>query len=172
MNEKYVKKILQNKFVWLLFAVIVIAIGMRCLLGQLIQVQGESMEPTFKSGAFVWVENRTEPKRNDIVVVTKKNAGKSTRYIKRIIGLPGEKIQIKKGAVYINGNVLTEKIECEPIEDGGMARNAILLGDDEYFLLGDNRNKSKDSRNVELGIVQKKQILGRVSFRLFPFERY
>ena len=102
------------------------------------------------------------------MVVDTKNGNQKQQYIKRIIGLPGEKVKIKKGHVYINGKQLKEIKVFDEIEDGGMARDTISLGKDEYFLLGDNRNNSKDSRNVELGIVKKKQIRGKLCFRIMP----
>ena len=93
------------------------------------------------------------------------------QYVKRIIGLPGETIRIKKGKVFIDGEKLNEIHEFDLIEDGGMAREKVILGEDEYFLLGDNRNNSKDSRNVELGIVKREQMEGKVFVRIYPFAK-
>lgn len=130
------------------------------------------METTLENGAIVLIEKvsyRTgEPKRNDIVVVT---TDTKEQYIKRIIGLPGETVRIKKGKVFIDGKQLQECMAFEEIADGGMAREKILLGEDEYFLLGDNRNHSKDSRNTELGIVKQSQFDGKVFWQIYPFDK-
>ena len=130
------------------------------------------METTLENGAIVLIEKVSyrvgEPQRNDIVVVT---SDTKEQYIKRIIGLPGETIRIRKGKVFIDGKQLQECMAFEEIADGGMAREKILLGEDEYFLLGDNRNHSKDSRNTELGIVNQSQIDGKVFWQIYPFDK-
>ncbi len=85
-------------------------------------------------------------------------------YIKRVIGLPGETVQIIDSDIYINGKVVTENYGKEPIEDPGLAKNAITLGEDEYFVLGDNRNDSTDSRII--GPIKEESICGKVLFPL------
>lgn len=170
--QSQVKQILHSRIARFFVIVIIVVVLLHCFVFELIQVDGSSMENTLFSGDFICIEKisyRTEhPKRNDIVVVNTKKNGTKQQYIKRIIGMPGESIKIKKGFVYVNGKKLKEIKNFDVIEDGGMARNTISLGEDEYFLLGDNRNNSKDSRNVELGIVKRKQIRGKLCFRFFP----
>ncbi len=172
MKEK-AKQILQYKFFVFLVIVVVFVLVIRGFVGGIVVIQGESMVPALGNGDIVFVEKisyrNNEPERNDIVVVTTDATGEKTQYVKRIIGLPGETIRIKKGKVFINGKELNEIQVFDLIEDGGMAREKIILGEDEYFLLGDNRNNSKDSRNVELGIVKKDQMEGKVSVRIYPF---
>lgn len=93
-------------------------------------------------------------------------------YIKRVIGLPGETIQIIGDTIYINGNVLKEYYGLEPMLSGGIAKEPIKLGKDEFFVLGDNRNESRDSRDGEsVGVVKKKNIDGHAILRIYPFSR-
>ena len=127
-------------------------------------VSGSSMEPTFDEGNIVFAEKITgKYERYDVVVV--KNNG--YLIIKRVIGLPGEKIRIEKGKVLINGK------EIEDVAEGntapGIAEREIELGENEYFLLGDNREESKDSRDESIGVIEKKKIKGRIVFSLIPF---
>lgn len=135
-------------------------------------VEGSSMEPTLTNGDQLIVENISyylhEPERFDVVVFPFSN---EVSYIKRIIGLPGESIQIKDGTIYINGEELTENYGKETIEDPGLAQEEIVLGDDEYFVLGDNRNASVDSRKAEVGTIKKSQIKGKAWLRFYPFSQ-
>ena len=174
MKEK-VKQIIRNKFLIFLVIVIVFVLVIRGFVGGIVVIQGESMNPTLLNSDIVFIEKisyrNNKPKRNDIVVVTTNATGKKMQYVKRIIGLPGETIRIKKGKVFIDGEKLNEIHEFDLIEDGGMAREKVILGEDEYFLLGDNRNNSKDSRNVELGIVKRDQMEGKVFVRIYPFAK-
>lgn len=126
-------------------------------------VSGESMYPTLNDGDVVFIEKITdEYERMDIVVI--KHDG---RYlIKRVIGLPGEEIKIENGKVFINGNEIEDVAEGET--SPGIAKDSILLGENEYFLLGDNREKSVDSRDELIGIVKRKNIVGKSVF-VFDF---
>ena len=92
-------------------------------------------------------------------------------FIKRIIGLPGETVQILDGYVYIDGKKLDEHFCDEKIQNAALASDPITLGDDEYFVLGDNRNASEDSRFPDVGNVRRKEIIGRAWVRIWPFER-
>ena len=107
-----------------------------------------------------------EPDRFDVVVFQRDDKKSN---VKRVIGLPGEEIQIKGGLIYINGKRLeTENQELEQVALAGLAEEPIKLGEDEYFLLGDNRESSEDSRFANIGNVNKKQILGKVWIRISP----
>lgn len=144
-------------------------------VGQRTEVNGESMEPTLSSGDNLIVDKISyrfhEPQRFDIIVFPFMYRSE-TYYIKRIIGLPGETVQISEdGKIYINGEELIESYGKEVMEAEhiGLAREPITLGDDEYFVLGDNRNNSSDSRMYEVGNIKRDQIIGRAWVRIWPF---
>ena len=159
-------------------------LGVLCLtwlgitfVGQRTEVDGSSMEPMLTDGDNLIVDKITyrfsDPKRFDIIVFPFKQE-KNTYYIKRIIGLPGETVQIdEQGTIYINGEVLTENYGREIIraETVGIAANPIVLGEDEYFVMGDNRNCSMDSRTEIVGNIKRKDIIGRAWIRIWPLNK-
>lgn len=96
----------------------------------------------------------------------------NTFYIKRIIGLPGETIQIDgEGNIWINGEILEESYGREIIRDPGLAVEPITLGEDEYFVMGDNRNNSSDSRVEAVGNIHRDEIIGRAFIRIWPLSK-
>ena len=97
---------------------------------------------------------------------------KSHYYVRRVVACPGDTIQIKEGVVYVNGEAYQEKITVASIEDAGVASEEIKLGTDEYFVLGDNRNNSEDSRYANIGNIKKEYIIGKVWFRVAPFKDF
>ena len=143
-------------------------------VGQRTQVDGHSMEPTLSDGDNLIVEKLSyrfrDPQRYDIIVFPYKHA-QNTYYIKRIIALPGETVQVKDGEVYINGELLGETYGAEPMANSGIAENPITLGENEYFVLGDNRNHSSDSRDPSVGILTRDDLIGRAWVRIFPFNK-
>ena len=146
-------------------------------VGQRTEVIGSSMEKTLQDGDNLIVDKITyvfdDPERFDIIVFPYVNAnGKEVYFIKRIIGLPGEKVRIDNGFIYINDEKLEESYgkDNELILNAGRAVNNILLGEDEYFVLGDNRNDSSDSR--EIGNIKRDQIVGRAWLRIWPFDKF
>lgn len=145
-------------------------------VGQRTEVVGSSMENTLSDGDNLIVDKITyrfrDPKRYDIIVFPFQYE-KNTFYIKRIIGLPGETVEIDlDGVIYINGKELTEYYGREIIADPGIARDKITLGADEYFVMGDNRNNSTDSRSSIVGNIHKKDILGRAWIRIWPLHEF
>lgn len=148
----------------LLGVVIVVAFGMR------ISVIGISMSPSLENGQVVLVDRFSlrllNPQREDVVCFYPKGNENSHLYIKRIIGIPGETVQIKDGYVYVNGVRLLEDEGFDKIEDPGLAQTEFVLKEDEYFVLGDNRNNSEDSRNGNIGAVMKDTMVGKVWFKL------
>ncbi|HIS30512.1 MAG TPA: signal peptidase I [Candidatus Limivivens intestinipullorum] len=146
-------------------------------VGQRTTVSGMSMYPTLEDGDNLITDKIsyrfTDPKRYDIVVFPFTESDGSTRnFIKRIIGLPGETVQIIDGEVYINGELLGENYGAEIIENPGVAAEPITLGDDEYFVMGDNRNNSKDSRYAEVGNIKREDLIGRAFIRIWPLNKF
>mgnify|MGYP001072053864 CR=1 FL=1 len=147
-------------------------------VGQRTEVDGQSMEPMLSNGDNLIVDKITyrfrDPQRFDIIVFPYKYQEK-TYYIKRIIGLPGETVQIDDdGKIYINGEVLDEGYGREVIrpETVGLARDPVVLGPDEYFVLGDNRNNSTDSRAATVGNIKREDIIGRAWVRIWPLAKF
>lgn len=144
-------------------------------VGQRTHVSGESMENTLDDGDQLIVDKLTyrfhDPERFDIIVFPFRYKD-NTYYIKRIIGLPGETVQIADGEIYINGEVLEESYGREVMQDAGLAAEPITLGDDEYFVLGDNRNYSSDSRDPSVALIHRKEIIGRAWLRIWPLNSF
>ena len=162
---------------WLLYILIIIGLTYLIItfVGQRTRVSGSSMETTLSNGDNLIVDKLTyhfkEPKRYDIIVFPFKYE-ENTYYIKRIIGLPGETVQVIDGYTYINGEQLAGDIYgAEVMESAGIAAEPITLGEDEYFVLGDNRNHSSDSRDPSVGILKRKDLMGRAWIRIYPFDK-
>ena len=162
---------------WLLYILIIIGLTYLIItfVGQRTRVSGSSMETTLSNGDNLIVDKLTyhfkEPKRYDIIVFPYKYE-ENTYYIKRIIGLPGETVQVIDGYTYINGEQLAGDIYgAEVMESAGIAAEPITLGEDEYFVLGDNRNHSSDSRDPSVGILKRKDMMGRAWIRIYPFDK-
>ncbi len=145
-------------------------------VGQRTTVRGESMEPTLSDGDNLIADKISyrfsDPKRFDIIVFPYRYE-KNTYYIKRIIGLPGETVQIDAGGnILIDGQILEEGYGLEPMAYAGMAAEPVRLAEDEYFVLGDNRNNSSDSRDPSVGKILRKEIIGRAWVRIWPLSRF
>lgn len=161
-----------------LLAVLCLTYIVITFVGQRTEVDGASMEATLYDGDNLIVDKITyrfkDPQRFDIIVFPFKYQ-EDTFYIKRIIGLPGETVEIdEQGNIYIDSELLSEGYGREVIrpENVGIASNPILLGDDEYFVMGDNRNNSTDSRTEIVGNIHRKDIVGRAWVRIWPFSRF
>ncbi len=130
------------------------------------------MNPVLKNGDVVlvnrFVYNASAPKRGDIIAFKPKGNENAHYYIKRIIGLPGESVEIIENCIYINGEKLEEEYKTTEISDVGIAFEKIQLGSDEYFVLGDDRENSEDSRNADVGNVKRDYIYGKVWFVSAP----
>ena len=146
---------------WLLYLLVIIGLAYLIVtfVGQRTKVSGPSMQNTLHNGDNLIVDKLSyrfhDPERYDIIVFPIKFE-ENTFYIKRIIGLPGETVQVKDGYTYINGKKLTSDI----------------YGKDEYFVLGDNRNDSTDSRDPDVGVLKKSDLMGRAWLRIYPFNKF
>ena len=144
-------------------------------VGQRTQVSGSSMEYTLSDGDNLIVDKISyrfyEPERFDIIVFPFQQE-EDTYYIKRIIGLPGETVQVgEDGTILINGMELEESYGREVIQEPGAAAEPLTLREGEYFVLGDNRNASSDSRDPSVGMIQREDIVGRAWLRIYPFDK-
>ena len=143
-------------------------------VGEQTTVQGSSMYPLLSDGDQIIIDKVSyrfsDPRRFDIVVFPFQYQ-EETYYIKRVIGLPGETVRIMDQNIYINGSLLDDPYGYEPIVSAGLASETITLGQEEYFVLGDNRNNSSDSREPSVGNITREQITGRGWFRVWPLSR-
>lgn len=154
---------------------IAVTIFILTFIGQRMVVNGPSMENTLFNGESVIVDKLSykfsNPQRFDVVVFPYKFE-ENTDFIKRVIGLPGEKIRIdNEGNIYINGEILEEHYGKAVIIDPGRAEKEITLGEDEYFVLGDNRNNSTDSRDPFVGNIKKSEFIGKAFARIWPLNK-
>ncbi len=168
--------LLQTILIWafqilvmILFAYIVVI-----FFGQSRTNIGQSMEMTLQGGDTVLINTFAyqigHPERGDIIAFQPNGSETAHSNIKRVIGLPGETVQIREGIIYIDGQVLMEERNYPAITNPGMAEDEIHLGRKEYFVLGDNRNNSVDSRFADIGIVNAEYIEGKVWMILSPAE--
>lgn len=152
---------------------LLVAFTLVYFIGMRTSVVGQSMSETLDSGDAILV-NRfiykvTNPKPNDIIVFLPNGNEKSHYYVKRVIGVPGDTVQIIDGEVYVNGELFEEEIDAAAIEEAGLADEEITLGQDEFFVLGDNRNNSEDSRYANIGNIKKEYIIGKAWFIVAPW---
>ena len=171
------KGILRELAGWLVYILIVIVISWLVIafVGERTQVSGESMEPALSDGDNLIVDKISyrfrDPERYEIVVFPYRYE-KNTYYIKRVIGMPGETVQIVDGIVYINGQPLGEDYGNAVMENPGIAADPVTLGEDEYFVLGDNRNNSQDSRTASVAVIHRDELIGRAWVRIWPFSDF
>lgn len=153
--------------------IIVVVVLFRLFIATPVRVNGGSMESTLYDGDILILNKlNTNYKRFDVVVINKKVNGVKTKLVKRIIGLPGENIEYKDNVLYINDDIL---------EDVSISRTSNFtlsdlydiekIPEDTYFVMGDNRNNSSDSRDYRVGLIKKSEIIGTTKIRLFPFNK-
>lgn len=170
------KSILRELGGWVLYILIIIGLTYLIItfVGQRTRVSGSSMETTLSDGDNLIVDKLSyrfqEPKRYDIIVFPYQHE-ENTFYIKRIIGLPGETVQVVDGYTYVNGELLSSDVYgAEVMDSPGIAAAPIQLGEDEYFVLGDNRNHSSDSRDASVGVLKRENLIGKAWIRIYPFD--
>ena len=158
--------------VYLFIIVFVLFLAPKFLMEKIL-VDGSSMEQSLYDGEQVLIEKVSRyfngPDRFDVVVFTKNHGTYTKTYIKRVIGLPGETVQIIDSRIYINGEELQEEFGKDPMDSAGTASEPFLLGENEFFVLGDNRRVSVDSRDRAVGAVSMDELDGVVILRVAPF---
>lgn len=171
MDKEKVFAILKEGLIYLLLILLCVFVIPKYVVQRTV-VSGGSMEDTLHDGESILVEKVsyrfTDPERYDVVVFYPDEEDRSEYYVKRVIGLPGEIIQISGDDIYINGELLPEDYGKQPMVYAGIAEEPLVLGDDEYFLMGDNRYVSFDSRYEEVGPVHKNMIAGKAIVRIWP----
>ncbi len=173
-TDKRKKSFKSELFEWVKEIVIalVIVFFIITFIGQLTNVVGKSMFPTLDGGDHIVIEKLTkrfsEMKRYDIVVFPHE---KDILYIKRIVAFPGEVVEIKDGKCYVNSEEIDSKYVFDTIEEYGNITYPFTVPDGHYFVLGDNRNNSYDSRYEAVGTVKREDITGRAFFRIWPLNK-
>lgn len=171
--KKFLKEAVQSSLVLLI--ALAVSLFIVTFIGQRTVVDGESMEDTLYHGDNLIVDKVSyrfgEPDRFDVIVFPA-HYDSSVYLVKRVIALPGETIYIdEEGKIYINDELLDEDFGKEVILSAGKASEPITLGEDEYFVMGDNRNNSLDSRDYMVGNIKKDEIMGRAWVRIYPFDQ-
>lgn len=157
--------------------VLIVAFLLRKVVVQPFVVEGSSMEPNFHNSEYLLVDQLSyrfhQPKRGDVIIF-KAPTNPNVNYIKRVIGLPGETVEIKSGKVYINSKLLDESFLKEMQQTLIYASKTkgltTTLGEKELFVMGDNRDNSSDSR--EWGTLPEQNIIGRVFLIVYPFDNF
>ncbi|WP_022763984.1 signal peptidase I [Butyrivibrio sp. XPD2006] len=177
-KKRITSKLIREIFSWIFVTLlaIVIATALVFAFGMQVKVIGDSMQPTLKNGQAVLIDRALSkiisPKTGDIIVFLPNGNVNSHYYVKRIVATPGDKVQIIDGSLYVNDELKMEDSDLyDKMEDAGIAANPIKLQSGEYFVLGDNRNSSEDSRSANIGIVKSGMIVGKAWFKL-KFEDY
>lgn len=161
--------------VYLFIIVFVLFLAPKYLMEKIL-VDGTSMENSLYDQEQVLIEKVSRyfdgPERFDIIVFTKNHGTYTKTYIKRVIGLPGESVMILGDRIFINGKEIAEDFGKDPMDYAGIAAEPVLLGEDEYFVLGDNRLVSVDSRDYKVGVVKKEELDGVVVLRVAPWSSF
>lgn len=174
-KKPFIMKIFIKVFIWIaqILGVIFLAYLITHFTLEKTNMLGASMENTLVNGDPIiinkFIYHVSDPKRFDVIVF--KESGKEHSYynIKRIYGLPGETLEIRDNNIYINGEIIEDMVIVEAMANYGLAEEEIFLEENEYFVIGDNRNNSEDSRFASVGNVTRDEIIGKAFIRLSPF---
>lgn len=171
-RKKFNVEKFKEVMIWTIQILTIVFIAYVCVsfFGVRSNVVGQAMAETLKSGDQVLINKFvyiiSDPKAGDVIVFLPNGNEKSHYYVRRVIAVPGDVVQIKDGAVYVNEKLYNEITDVAAMEDAGVAGEAIKLGKDEYFVLGDNRNNSEDSRYANIGNIKREYIIGQAWFCL------
>jgi signal peptidase I len=172
-KKKRIKKSHITELVIMLFAMAVtvfIAFVLVYNFGIRTSVIGVSMEPVLYNSQEVLINRLIyqlmPPKQGDVIVFLPNGNPNSHLYLKRVVAGPGDTVQIIGGYLYVDGVLYDEGDDIDKMEDAGIAANPLRLGSDEFFVLGDNRNNSEDSRSGNIGVVNRGVITGKAWFKL------
>ena len=166
--------LLREVIVWIFQIAIVCLFAFVCVyyFGQRVSVIGDSMNPELKNGNITLISKAAysmgTPKRGDVVAFQPNGNENSHYYIKRIVGLPGETIEVVDGKIIVNGREIKERYETTEIDEPGLLAEPVTLKNNEYFVLGDDRQNSEDSRSADIGAVKRSEIDGKVWFVVSP----
>lgn len=159
-------------FVLEIVIVVALAYGVVLAFGKQVECSNASMEPTYQTADKLLVNTfsykLSDPKTGDIIAFKPRSNVNASYSVKRIIGVPGDTIYIENGRIYLNDELYKENLDVERIENPGIAATPITLLEDQYFVLGDNRNSSEDSRFESVGFVSREDILGKIWMK-YPF---
>lgn len=154
--EKFIKELVPY------IVIIMVVVIFRIWIATPVRVDGDSMNPTLENNQILILNKMNHKYKKNDIIVFKYNGSK---LVKRIVATPKDKVKISDGVLYVNGKKLKDVVDTK-IEYSGIAENEITVNDDEYFVLGDNRNNSLDSRYI--GLISKNEIEGTVAFSIFP----
>lgn len=167
LNMVLVREIISWIF-WIFVSIFLATVTVYCV-GMKISVIGASMEPSMYNGQEIFLNRLiyrvSSPKVGDVVVFLPNGNEKSHYYVKRVVGVPGDTLYIKNGILYVN-NESVEEYFNDRIAEPGLLENELTLGEDEYFVIGDNCNNSEDSRSANIGSVKKEYIIGKAWFKM------
>ena len=176
-KERLDGSLLFRIFIWVMeiLLIVLMAYAVSRLFFRTATMQDSSMEPTISVSNTILLDKAAyrihSPRRGDLIAYLITDDDTEPMHIKRIVGLPGETIQIAGGQILIDGETYKEGHDFPAIIDPGIASDPVTLADDEYFVLGDNRNGSQDSRYASVGNVRKKRIAGKIWFRIKPLRK-
>ncbi len=167
LNMVLIKEI--ASWIFWIFVSMFLAVVLVYCVGLKTSVIGSSMEPCLYNGQEIFLNRLvyrvSSPKVGDVVVFQPNGNEKSHYYVKRVVALPNDKVHIKNGILYVNGEIQEDYFN-DKIAEPGLAENEIILAEDEYFVIGDNCNNSEDSRSANIGNVKKKYMIGKAWFRM------
>ena len=154
-------------------AVVLLGVAITLAFGRRVKVSDSAMNPSLEMGQTLMIDTLSykflSPKADDIVVFAPNGSERVADFTRRILAVPGDTVRIYKGKLIINDYEVRDAFSETPIENPGTFEKEVKLGENQYFLMGDNRNNSEDSRFESIGLISKEEIIGKVWLRVWPF---